>query len=662
LSSLIDGDTLLANSVSMRERTFPRSTRAVVIEISFSAALLLIAVLMRGINLTGFSGDLDEGIRGIQLLLMRAGFRPFDDIYSSQGPLLLDLLYPLYVAFGGSLAAVRLAVAAYSLIGIVGVYLVSRVLAGPVGAAAATTLLVLSPTYLRNSRQALAENVALGPAILAVWAAVHYQRRGGNGWLIAAGSLLAISLLIKPITIAAALPVGLLVLMRGGRAAVRSLVTLGIVVGVVVLAVCLITGLAGVFDQVIEYRLKTRELDSWKLRENWAIIQSSLGRDQLAIFGLAAVGGVALAILSPRVGVPLLAWGVGTLLLLLFYSPLFPKHVVVMIPPVAVLAGAGLGRLWQALHGEHRRLSIAHFGFALPLAWYVLTLPGILSWDARFMNLIPGNDLPRFAEATDVVRSIVALTSPSDFVLTDHPYLAFLAQRLVPPALADPSKTRLRARELTGQEIVQAGTTYPSEIAVMWEDRFRSLPVFRNWFDDTYQVVKMYVKRGDQPRYIAVRRDADFVRTRSALTAGLERRSGAELGGELRLGAFAVERSQLPPGGGTALTLEWEAIKSLSVDYHVLISLNGADGSAWDNQEVSILSRGEDAATDWAAGRWVVQVVSISVPEQAPPGDYQIYVSVYDSKNRRSAPVTYRPSAVPGAQERDVPVATIEVK
>jgi predicted membrane-bound mannosyltransferase len=201
---LIDGDTLLANSVSMRERTLPRSTRAVAIEISFSVALLLIAVLMRGINLTGLSGDLGEGIRGIQLLLMRAGFRPFDDIYSSQGPLLLDLLYPLYVAFGGSLAAVRLAVAAYSLIGVVGVYLVSRVLAGPVGAAAATTLLVLSPTYLRNSRQALAETVALGPAILAVWAAVHYQRRGGNGWLIAAGSLLAISLLIKPITIAAA--------------------------------------------------------------------------------------------------------------------------------------------------------------------------------------------------------------------------------------------------------------------------------------------------------------------------------------------------------------------------------------------------------------------------------------------------------------------------
>ncbi|MFN0074225.1 MAG: glycosyltransferase family 39 protein [Chloroflexota bacterium] len=660
MTGLIDGDTLLANSVSMRERTIPGSTRAVATEIAVFTLLLLVAIAMRGINLTGFSGDLDEGIRGIQLLLMRNGFRPFQDIYASQGPLLLDLLYPLYIAFGGSLAAVRLAVGAYSLIGIVGTYLISRSLAGPVGAAAATTLLVLSPTYLRNSRQALAENVALGPAVLAIWAALQYQRRGSSAWLLAAGVLLGVSLLIKPITIAAALPVGLCVLMRGGRP-LRGLLTLGCVVAAVVLLVSLMSGLAGVFDQVVEYRLKTRDLDSWKLRENWAVIQTALGRDQLAVFGLAVLGGLALAILSPKAGIPLGVWGIATILLLLFYSPLFPKHTVVMMPPVAILAGAGLGRLWQYLHGEHRRLSIAHFGFMLPLGWYLISLPGLLGWDARYMNLLPGNELPRFAESADVVRSIVALTEPSDYVITDHPYLAFLAQRLVPPALADPSKTRLRTRELTGQEIVQAGTTYPSKIAVMWEDRFRSLPVFRGWFDETYQVVKMYVKRGDQPRYISMRRDSDFGRARSALTAGLERRSGAEFAGELRLGAFGVERSQLPPGGQAGLTLEWEAIRPLSADYHILISLNGADGSAWDSQELSIFGRGE-SASDWNAGRWLVQVATISVPADMAPGDYQIFVSVYDTKNRRTAPVTYRPSAVPGAQERDVPVATIEVK
>ena len=62
---------------------------------------------MRLVRLSGTSGDLDEGIRGIQLLLMSAGYRPMQEIYSSQGPLLLDLLYPWYVLFGETLGAAQ---------------------------------------------------------------------------------------------------------------------------------------------------------------------------------------------------------------------------------------------------------------------------------------------------------------------------------------------------------------------------------------------------------------------------------------------------------------------------------------------------------------------------------------------------------------------------
>src|SRR5690349_20954741 len=67
--------------------------------------ILIVAAFMRLVRLSGTSGDLDEGIRGIQLLLMSAGYRPMQEIYSSQGPLLLDMLYPLYRAFGETLGA-----------------------------------------------------------------------------------------------------------------------------------------------------------------------------------------------------------------------------------------------------------------------------------------------------------------------------------------------------------------------------------------------------------------------------------------------------------------------------------------------------------------------------------------------------------------------------
>ena len=53
----------------------------------------------------------------------------------------------------------------------------------------AALLITVSPTYLRNSRQALAEVPALAPAILAVAAALEYQRSGRRLWLVVSGLL-----------------------------------------------------------------------------------------------------------------------------------------------------------------------------------------------------------------------------------------------------------------------------------------------------------------------------------------------------------------------------------------------------------------------------------------------------------------------------------------
>ena len=143
-------------NIQVPAATWPAETLAL-------GVILVGSAFMRLVRLNSTSGDLDEGIRGMQLLLVSAGYRPVQEIYSSQGPLLLDMLYPLYHLFGETLAAARLAVGVYSLVGILGAYWVGRVVGGPIGAATAAVLLALSPTYLRTSRQALAEVPALAP-------------------------------------------------------------------------------------------------------------------------------------------------------------------------------------------------------------------------------------------------------------------------------------------------------------------------------------------------------------------------------------------------------------------------------------------------------------------------------------------------------------------
>src|SRR5215212_3553101 len=69
------------------------------------------AVASRLVNLGAYSGSFDEGVRAQQLLLMSAGYRPFRDIFASQGVLLLDILHPFFSLGGGTLLAARLGVA-----------------------------------------------------------------------------------------------------------------------------------------------------------------------------------------------------------------------------------------------------------------------------------------------------------------------------------------------------------------------------------------------------------------------------------------------------------------------------------------------------------------------------------------------------------------------
>src|SRR5438876_4525372 len=114
-------------------------------------------VVARLVNLGLYTGSYPEGIRAEQLLLMAAGFQPFRDIFSDQGPWLLQGLYPGYRLLGGSLIGVRADVVVGSLVGLVGLYWVLRQLAGPVGALASVMLLGISPLYLQFSRIAVAE-------------------------------------------------------------------------------------------------------------------------------------------------------------------------------------------------------------------------------------------------------------------------------------------------------------------------------------------------------------------------------------------------------------------------------------------------------------------------------------------------------------------------
>ncbi|MCC7366873.1 MAG: glycosyltransferase family 39 protein [Chloroflexi bacterium] len=618
------------------------SVRTVWLEGLLALALLTLAVAMRTVNLGVYSGLFDEGIRVEQLFLMSVGYRPFKDIFAAQGPLLLDLLHPWFVLFGQDLVAARLSVGVYSLLGLCGAYWLARLVGGPLGALTTLALLVLSPLYLEGSRIALAEVPALAPAAFAVAAAVVYARSGSRRWLAACGLLFAVSLLIKPITLAAGVPLGLAVLSRW-RYGFRTMLVDGVLLGVLVAGLGILVvvgvGLAGVFDQIVAYRMESRGSEGWSLWKNRVALARALSFEPAALPWIGAAASIVLLTCRRVDAALIVSWALASVGLLLSYSPLHGKHAVVMIPPLCVLAGVGVAFAVELVRGARPVPPRAAVGMALAglLVWYASAAPALAAQSGQLLRVTADTDVdPALEQYADAVTAIAALSAPTDYVVTDHPYLTFLAGRLVPPLLVDTSRSRIRSRSLRGVEAVAQATPYNPTVVVLWADRLRGLSEFKRWVEENYRLVKVYNRRNDVDRSIYVQETRDMAAVRKLLANPAAVPLRADFANGPVLASALVDRTEMRPGEGATVTLEWEATRRLASDFHAITVLRGTDGEAWDQQQES-LSGGSDGTADWEIGRWLFQSTFVKSESAIPTGEYEVVVSVYDSKARQKA-------------------------
>ena len=177
------------------------------LEVVALGVALAVALRLRLQNLDAYTGSFDEGIRSEQLLLMSAGYRPFRDIFASQGPLLLDLLYPFFAAFGQTLAAARIGVVVCSVVALLGAWWIARQSTGPLGGFAAIVVLGLSP--------GIPGGLAPRPGRSPHHRAVTLRHRRGTGLRSGDGSSLpglsaaccALALLIKPMALHVGAPI-----------------------------------------------------------------------------------------------------------------------------------------------------------------------------------------------------------------------------------------------------------------------------------------------------------------------------------------------------------------------------------------------------------------------------------------------------------------------
>lgn len=624
-------------------------------------AVVAVAVPMRLVNIGSYSGKADEGIRAEQLLLMAHGFRPVKEVFASQGPLSLDVFYPFFVALGETLAGARLAVVVYSTLAILAAYWVATLIGGRPGGWAAAVLLLLSPTFLTSSRLALVELPAMLPATLALAAALCYQRDGRRRWLVGSAVALGLALCVKPMMMPVVPAVGLALLLRRGIRLADAALYAATFVGLLVAVIGLV-GPTELYDQVVRYRVGSRQAEGWSLWANWSMLRSELQSDGLPFFGLAGTGALVLLAGRPRLGLPAIVWAVATIVVLLFYSPLGTKHAALQPLPTAILGGAGLGLAWRVLLGGARQrqaptwqLRAAGVACGVVVLAYVATLPSVIAADRQSMA---EGDAGRERPYPEESALIQALTTPSDYILVDDPYLAYLNRRLMPPQLVDTSIFRIRSGALSGADVVEHAEAFDVRVMLLLSDNLRELKKFRDWTDERFLVVKITERSNRKDRAVYLRDDADLEQARDTLRRLTPVSSlDAELAGQVRARGAVLDRAELRAGGSANLTVEWEAVAPIQVDWHPITFLRDREGKLVDQAERS-LGGGGGGTSSWQPGRWVFRTSTLTIPPRTPAGEYRLSIGLYDSKARRMAEV----SGGAGVGREEIDVATLRVR
>ena len=598
------------------------------------AALLVIFFAWQAAHLGGFERDYDEGAYLMGARMVREGYRLYSEVFSAHPPLFALSISGAFELFGPSVAVGRTLILVYATLGLLGVALAAKELGGNVAGAVAIFLLAITPNFFHWSRGALADLPSVCLATLSIALALRYWQRRGRLWLALVGLVAAASFLTKVIAATTLLPVTLLVLLRPGtanrpwRQRIGDILLMLTCASLPVLLCLLLFDPHAMIDQTIIFHLQGGEIYQRDLTEN-AVAVASHFRENAGLVALAIGGSIVLlaqAQLRKQAAI-LILWFLVMGLSLLTHSPLFPKHqLVILLPPLAVLGGALVGDTVERCRKLKEETALGRgpllaIGLC-SLALYGLHLPRIIEMDRQ---LIHG---PKLEEPEQrAIHFLETSVTEDDFVITDDQYLAFVADRPVPPSLADTSWKRLHTGYLTVPELVEATIEYEAQAVLLRSDgRFVSAaPEYVNWLRENYKLIAWYGERREI--YVPV----DFTET-------LQHQLRASLGDGMMLLGYHLGAEEIDPGGSLRLILYWQATGDIGEDYKVFTHLADGQDRIW-GQKDSQPVEGLYPTSHWQPGRVIRDVYDIAVSEDTPAGQYVFFVGMYapDSGERLPA-------------------------
>ncbi len=102
---------------------------------------------------------------------------------------------------------------------------------------------------------------------------------------------------------------------------------------------------------------------------------------------------------------------------------------------------------------------------------------------------------------------------------------------------------------------------------------------------------------------------------------------------------YDLPSNRIQPGQPLTLTLYWQALAEMKQSYTVFVHLLGPDGRVWGQQD-NPPGKGALPTTGWAPGEYITDPYEIPLKPDAPPGEYQVEIGLYDAVTGARLPVT----------------------
>lgn len=405
----------------------------------------------------------DEGVFLASTDLARAGLIPFQDFFSSQGPLFIPMLrLGQIVSFGDSrgprttllVSAVVISVASYSIL--------TR-LTSPTRAFLLASLVALSGNVLLAAGPVQSDGLALAFAISAL--ALVLGPRLSLGRIAFVGFLVGAAISVKSLHV---IPIILTIAVYlVSRMEWRPFGTIALLAAGLATGVAAIYGLAEVWDQYVLFHL-TKD-NSPDLIDNVVNTGVELFRNDLPVVALAITAGIAPFLFRnspPRAMAAdesqrealaswvVIFWLASSVVVLLGFTTIyggFARTLAYLIPPLLATIALSRSVPIRVLLGFAAVGAIVQFAL---------------------MNIVPELDAEEVAASAEIEG-----IPESRWYVSDDPGLGWAAGRLSHPATVDPSYARFQTRYLTSADVEAALSDPETCVLTATSGRFDSVGV-----------------------------------------------------------------------------------------------------------------------------------------------------------------------------------------